>query len=121
MKGTGAVLGPGTIAGQGWRKQGTSIDAETPRTYADFQGLMRGWQLAPIVELQRAMQAGGLASLCSPRLSAASTETPRTTSPAALCTCELITGATITNIRNILEARWAPTKPHELLAKARWA
>jgi len=32
-----------------------------------------------------------------------------------------ITGATITNIRNILEARWAPTKPHELLAKARWA
>jgi hypothetical protein len=36
-------------------------EAELPRTYADFEGLVRGWQLAPIVELQRAMQMGGLA------------------------------------------------------------
>ncbi len=36
-------------------------EAEMPRTYADFQGLVRGWQLAPIVELQRAMHMGGLA------------------------------------------------------------
>ena len=35
-------------------------EAELPRTYADFEGLVRGWQLAPIVELQRAMQMGGL-------------------------------------------------------------
>ena len=36
-------------------------ETELPRTYADFEGLVRGWQLAPIVELQRAMQMGGLA------------------------------------------------------------
>ena len=35
-------------------------EAETPRSYADFLSLVQGWQLAPIVRLQRAMGGGSL-------------------------------------------------------------
>ena len=44
-------------------------DSEAPQTYLDFQSLVQGWQLAPIVQLQRAM---GGASLDSALWSAAS-------------------------------------------------
>ena len=35
-------------------------DSEAPRSYSDFQSLVQGWQLAPIVQLQRAMGGASL-------------------------------------------------------------